>query len=736
MALSGSLSTAYSGWTYRVDWVATQSVANNNSTVTCRHYLVCKSGFDLYIGTRENACSVGGDTKAFTSPKISTAGNTTIMLGQTVHTVAHNADGTKSVALNSNFNVKATLAGTYKETVLVTGIITLDTIPRASQPSCVTWPEHTQNVGEFGDTISIHMNRNSSSFTHTVRYAYGKLTGTIATGVGTGTTWTIPLSFMDLIPNATSGSGTIYVDTYNGSTLIGTKSCGFTATVPSTVKPTCSLQVLDATGCKDTYGNLVRGLSKLYVKVTPSLAYSSPIDSYNVVANGTKYTAAESTTGVLTAAGTTTVTATVTDERGRTSAQASASFPVIDYNKPAITSLSVHRCNEDGTENDKGEYCKITFSARIYALNNKNSAAYTLQWKKTSETNYPEGQSYTFTALAGKYTVSDASYVFPADSDYSYDVQITATDDIDSVSRSTPVSTASTFMDWDVDNDGISFGEVSEEAETFKNAWSLHQKGNRYAFQPGAFNGAKGYTALATIKLTDSAVVAPIVFVINRDDAICPMKVHVTFRRYPIIDAPLSNIKYEGENFGAFMVKVGTATWTLYVDNTAALPGNPCLQDWYTTEAQKAKIVVSFPNEQVETLPTPYYRATPVVLRSILDCFMPVGYVLILYSHADPNTMYPDTTWERIQNAFLWACDENGDIGTTGGEKTHTLTVAELPSHTHGSVYSGNVSGTKTHAWLASGGSNMAYGTVAAGGGVAHNNMPPYIQVSVWRRTA
>jgi hypothetical protein len=151
------------------------------------------------------------------------------------------------------------------------------------------------------------------------------------------------------------------------------------------------------------------------------------------------------------------------------------------------------------------------------------------------------------------------------------------------------------------------------------------------------------------------------------------------------------------------------------------------------------RIAVNFVGTIVSTVPAGrlgYYRATPAVLPSIIDCLLPVGMIIQLYSHADPNDMYPGTTWERIQNAFLWAVDDKGTIGQTGGAETVTLKVEEIPSHTHGSVYSGNVSGTKTHAWLASGGTAMAYGTVAAGGGQAHNNMPPYVQVSAWRRTA
>jgi microcystin-dependent protein len=77
----------------------------------------------------------------------------------------------------------------------------------------------------------------------------------------------------------------------------------------------------------------------------------------------------------------------------------------------------------------------------------------------------------------------------------------------------------------------------------------------------------------------------------------------------------------------------------------------------------------------------------------------------------------------------------NGVIGVTGGEQTHALTVNEIPAHSHGSVYSQHASGTKDKAWYTTSGTSVAYGTVSAGGGQAHNNMPPYTQVSIWRRT-
>jgi hypothetical protein len=120
---------------------------------------------------------------------------------------------------------------------------------------------------------------------------------------------------------------------------------------------------------------------------------------------------------------------------------------------------------------------------------------------------------------------------------------------------------------------------------------------------------------------------------------------------------------------------------------------------------------------------------------TILDALLPVNSVVIRYDHVNPGTLYPGTTWVRIYGAFPWFTDGNGQIGLTGGERTHTLTVDEMPKHNHGGTYT-NAGTARTHAWLASNGSAMGYDSVEAGGGQAHNNMPPYIQVAAWRRTA
>lgn len=127
------------------------------------------------------------------------------------------------------------------------------------------------------------------------------------------------------------------------------------------------------------------------------------------------------------------------------------------------------------------------------------------------------------------------------------------------------------------------------------------------------------------------------------------------------------------------------------------------------------------------------------------DAVYPVGSIYICYSHTSPASVFGGT-WTRIEDRFLWAVSASGSIGIKGGAQTHTLTVNELPSHNHDAIAYDN--GTRVSLSMTGGtGYNLSWnsagsGTVSdlmtseAGGGAAHNNMPPYIQVSVWRRTA
>jgi hypothetical protein len=716
--------------------VVSESPANNTSTVSWTlTWYAFTYGYINSSAQKSYRVTVNG--KDYTgAANIGIANNSSRILASGSTVITHDADGTKTFDFEVYMTIQITYNGKYYGQLYGTGTGTLDPLVRPSVPSCITWPEHTQNVGEFGDEISIHMNRQSSVLTHTVRYQFGTRSGTIATGVETGTKWVIPLSLMDLIPDALKGSGTIYVDTYNGDTKVGTNSCGFTATVPASVKPTCSMTLEDITGVDDIYGSPVQHLSKIKIKASAQPAYSSPIKSYKITAEGVTYTSDEATTGLLSSAGNSPVVVTVTDARGRTGT-ASYTMRVHAYSPPHISKLTVHRCDVNGVEDAQGEFIEASFAATITSLTDKNRATFTLRYKKSTET---EWQSMPMPWIPVETYEIDTSLCFEAAGDSSYDVEVIVADSHNTGIRRTSASTAFTIINWGADGKSMAVGKVAEKPGTFEVGLDAEfngvtiQKGNSYCFSSIGEADTDGFILMAKITVTATNADTPMTFVFSRRKAAAPMTVHICFKATDDTTPELESIRYEGSNYGAFLHQSSGSVWDLYVQKVSK-SDTVTLVRWFTSYRQMKRVSVTFPGTLVSTVANPYYRATPLVAQSIIDCIMPVGFILTLYSHADPNSMYPGTTWERIVNRFLWGCDENGDIGVTGGEKTHTLTAAEMPAHNHGGTYT-NAGTARTHAWLASGGSAMGYDTVSAGSGQAHNNMPPYIQVSIWRRTA
>lgn len=124
--------------------------------------------------------------------------------------------------------------------------------------------------------------------------------------------------------------------------------------------------------------------------------------------------------------------------------------------------------------------------------------------------------------------------------------------------------------------------------------------------------------------------------------------------------------------------------------------------------------------------------------QAIFNYMYPVGKVITLGVSTNPNTLYGFGTWTAIAGKVIVginASDSEFDtLNETGGEKTHTLTVDEMPSHTHphNATAGGSGSTSDEKPQTGSGG----FDTGATGGGLAHNNLQPYIVKYVWERTA
>ena len=226
--------------------------------------------------------------------------------------IAHTPDGSKSFTI-SGFSGWIYNSGT---TYASSQTFTLPTIPRASSVSCST--------ANIGSNATITINRTSTSFTHTLTYSFGSLSGTIATKTSsTNISWTIPTTFYGQIPNAKSGTGTITCDTYNSSTLIGSKSTSFTATVSeSDSKPTLNPTAVDSnattTALTGNSSKFIKYYSNASVATGAQARNSATLKSYKITCGAKSLTSAS---GTINAVESGSFTFSATDSRGYTTTQ-------------------------------------------------------------------------------------------------------------------------------------------------------------------------------------------------------------------------------------------------------------------------------------------------------------------------------------------------------------------------------------------------------------------------------
>lgn len=469
MALSGSFSGSILSGNYklRVDWTATQNVSGNTSKITCTMYLIQASSWGLGIATRsDNVTTINGTRYTWTSPAISNGGGKTTKLATvTSGNIAHNADGTKSVTISSTFELNATISGTYRDTITASATVTLNTIPRATQPTL------SASSVNMGSAVTISMPRASSSFTHDLAYRVGTGSYTsISTGRGTSYSWTVP-DRASSVPNGTSVQLTIRCVTKNGSTTVGTKYAYLTAKVPTSVVPTVGeVTVAEATsGLAAQFGAYIQNKSKLNVTVAASGAKGSSITAYQTTLLGKTYTGSSWTSGVLTSKGTVTLSTKVKDSRGRWSAAKTTTVTVLAYSSPQVQSLMAYRVDASGASDEQGEYIRVDYRYSVTSLGSKNTANAVIEWKRSSEDTWAE--LLTDTALSASTSAKPTTPTFSVD--YQYDVRITVTDWFGAArSYTTTLPTGAVIMDFLASGKGIAFGKAAEQ-EGIDFGWDL-----------------------------------------------------------------------------------------------------------------------------------------------------------------------------------------------------------------------------------------------------------------------
>lgn len=335
-----------------------QDYKNNCSNITVSMYGKSDStSYKAYNTSAVNpvSLSVEGSTKVSKNISMDFRNKKTVSMASWTGNVYHNSRGELSVDLAGSFSIKgvSSLRGGS-----ISRSWTLPTIPRESSVTCTD--------GNIGSSVTVNINRASSSFRHTITYNFQGLTGTIATKTGnTSIGWTLPTSFFAKIPNSKSASGTIKCETYDGSTYIGSSTCRFNAFV-SNSEPTISATVEDVnattialTGNKN---KLIKYKSTAKVVISATAKNSSSISSYKTVCAGKSASTATSNIAEIESGN---FDVSCTDSRGFTSST-TVKKEIVDYIKLAITSLELSRPNTTSNTVNiylKGNYFNASFGS-------------------------------------------------------------------------------------------------------------------------------------------------------------------------------------------------------------------------------------------------------------------------------------------------------------------------------------------------------------------------------------
>lgn len=610
MALSGNFSGSTGNQYIRPDiyWSAAQSQDGNYSDVTATlYYIRTNSGYTT-SGTWSGGITIDGQRTAASRHVEISLNSYTMAVSATVR-VYHNADGSRDVTISADGRI----SGTTLSSTSISATVTLDTIPRASVPTL------NKSSIAMGEEIIIYTNSKKTGFVHTVRYTF--------TGAGyaedfdgaTAFNWFALTPRKDLasrIPNAASGTCTVYLKTWSDGSLseqIGDEqSVSFTLRVPADAAPTVSSGW--ATAAADNSGgkaaslkSFISGFSKAQITFVAgkiSTKYGASIAGYKITCGGVS-AGSPYKTGVLTGASAQ-ITCRVTDSRGLY-AEETLTVNLYSYAAPTLTGARLYRADDALLPADAGLHIAGVATAVFSACGGENTCTIKGYWRTV-------GGAWSAGTAMSSGTAARVTGNTDILTTASYEAKIEATDRLGNTASFTAViPTQDVAFHLREGGKGAAFGKYSEK-EAFECVWDAEFKGNVQA-------------------------------------------------------------------------------------NSLRVGG-----------------------------------------KTLLDWIYPIGAIYISVSATDPKLLFGGT-WTRVKDRFLLAAGDSYSAGATGGEATHTLTVREMPSHIHAMMYylaNGSTPwgynfqspGAPSDPTLASG------GMYPAGGSQPHNNMPPYLAVYIWKRTA
>lgn len=442
--------------TLRMDITYSQNVANNQTTFTVKYYLINTNSATYFTSVGWSGNTAG----AARSGSVSMSGSGTKTLGSWTVTKTHNADGTLPTAART-FSISLSATGTSGVGGPTSNSVTL-TIPNIARKSLFGASSYSVTI-DGTNTLAVGVTRYSTNFTHKVKYTLGTRNYTTAS-FNTSVSYAIPAAWIDQIPNATSRSGTLTLYTYSGTTLIGSNTKSFTASVPASVLPSItSLTITDVGEVPSGWSKWVQ--SKSTARVTAngvSAGTGATVSSVSVkVGNWTK--TGNPVDFPLSGSGDMEFVATVTDSRGR-KATKSITITVLEYEPPVIDNSTIVRGLWNKVPNDDGTYGLYQIDYSIYSLGGSNADNANIKWREVGTTTWSTARN----VINGVIDVFGGGGI---STEKTYDILVTVSDSFGSATYTTILNTAFTTMDFLYGGKGVALGKVAEEEDLFEVAF-------------------------------------------------------------------------------------------------------------------------------------------------------------------------------------------------------------------------------------------------------------------------
>ena len=343
-----------------------------------------------------------------------------------------------------------------------------------------------------------------SNVYHVVDWRFGTKVKSTTTAVGaSSTSYTIPLSWLTVIPNATSGTATVSVTTYaSGGLELGTDTYSFTITAPSSAIPTLSLAAARINNSvPSSWGIYVQGQSGVTITATAAGYQGSTISSYTISGGATGTQSSNVfTISTIYSSGTITYTVKVTDSRGRT-ATASTSISVVAYTSPAFSATDAFRCIANGTASDTGTYISAKATGTYASVSSKNSMTLKVQYTLSTS----EAYSTAVTLTNGTASIIGGGSI---DINYSFKVKFTLSDAFNTIEKVLNVGTAAFTVFFRQGGNGVAIGKVSERANAVEinPDWDIYHGNTKLNGTVPISRGGTGGTTAAAARSNLGAV--------------------------------------------------------------------------------------------------------------------------------------------------------------------------------------------------------------------------------------